>query len=75
LYVNVSEAVDELPHESVQVLVTEYEPHEPLVVTSAEVNESRTTSISCYSKYWSSRTIDEVESVRQQSLEPFYLVH
>jgi hypothetical protein len=52
----VCEAVDELPHESVavQVLVTEYEPaHEPLVVTSAEVNESRTTSISssCYSKY------------------------
>jgi hypothetical protein len=38
----VCEAVDELPHESVavQVLVTEYEPaHEPLVVTSAEVNE------------------------------------
>jgi hypothetical protein len=37
----VCEAVDELPHESVavQVLVTEYEPaHEPLVVTSAEVN-------------------------------------
>jgi hypothetical protein len=40
LYI-VCEAVDELPHESVavQVLVTEYEPaHEPLVVTSAEVN-------------------------------------
>jgi uncharacterized protein with HEPN domain len=37
----VCEAVDELPHESVavQVLVIEYEPaHEPLVVTSAEVN-------------------------------------
>jgi hypothetical protein len=40
LYI-VCEAVDELPHESVavQVLVTEYEPaHEPLIVTSAEVN-------------------------------------
>jgi hypothetical protein len=36
----VCEAVDELPHESVavQVLVTEYEQHEPLVVISAEVN-------------------------------------
>jgi hypothetical protein len=42
LYI-VCEAVDELPHESVavQVLVTEYEPaHEPLMVTSAEVNEA-----------------------------------
>jgi hypothetical protein len=35
----VCEAVDELPHVAVQVLVTEYEPaHEPLVVISAEVN-------------------------------------
>jgi hypothetical protein len=58
----VCEAVDELPHESVavQVLVIEYEPaHEPLVVTS-EVNVKAEPQASrrCYSKYWSSRTID-----------------
>jgi hypothetical protein len=59
----VCEAVDELPHESVavQVLVIEYEPaHEPLVVTSAEVNVKAEpqASVARYSKYWSSRTID-----------------
>jgi hypothetical protein len=59
----VCEAVDAFPHESVavQVLVTEYEPaHEPLVVTSAEVNVKAEpqASVAVYSKYWSSRTID-----------------
>jgi hypothetical protein len=74
----VCEAVDELPHESVavQVLVTEYEPaHEPLVVTSAEVNVKQNHKHPpLLQQYWSSRTIDSWSLVRLQSLEPFYLV-
>jgi hypothetical protein len=59
----VCEAVDELPHASVavQVLVTEYEPaHEPLVVTSAEVNVKAEpqASVAVATATWSSRTID-----------------
>jgi hypothetical protein len=58
------------------VLVTEIEPaHEPLVVTSAEVNVSRTTSIAVLlSKYWvAGQSIVEFAVRLQQSLEPFIL--
>jgi hypothetical protein len=59
----VCEAVDELPHESVavQVLVIEYEPaHEPLVVTSAEVNVKAEpqASVAVATANTCSRTID-----------------
>jgi hypothetical protein len=69
------EAVDELPHESVavQVLVTEYEPaHEPLVVTSAEVND-RTTSICSRCCNTGADLMLMKSPVKQQSLEPFIL--
>jgi hypothetical protein len=73
-------AVDELPHESVavQVLVTEYEPaHEPLMVTSAEVNVKAEPQASV--AVATANTGVAVQSIvefagKQQSLEPFYLV-
>jgi hypothetical protein len=73
----VCEAVDELPHESVavQVLVTEYEPaHEPLMVTSAEVNVKAEPQASVAVATANGVAVQSiVESpVRQQSLEPFY---
>jgi hypothetical protein len=76
----VCEAVDELPHESVavQVLVTEYEPaHEPLVVTSAEVNvkaePQASVAVATANTGVAGQSIVEVAG-RLQSLEPLYLV-
>jgi hypothetical protein len=75
----VCEAVDELPHESVAVQVlVEYEPaHEP-VVTSAEVNvkaePQASVAVATANTGVAGQSIVE-SPVRQQSLEPCYLVH
>jgi hypothetical protein len=63
---------------AVQVLVTEYEPaHEPLVVTSAEVNvkaEPQASVAVTANTGVAGQSIVEFVG-KQQSLEPFYLVH